>query len=337
MWVGIAVAIALFAAVVVPAVTNVLRPDQIASHVRWDGSLAVIDAALCGQLPLRDYSAFRGGVPPYPTDIVASALLAPFAHPRVAVLLLGDSLFDALGGALIAIALAACLRTLLVSQTARLLLLLLLAALSPAFVSPVAVVDIVHAVVLPVAAAILAAGGYFVLQQQVPLLQARGVAGIIAIAIAINGSILFDVINPRILSASSLGIMYRVLRPDEADRVLVLTYPQKFGLITRWLSVGPITAYAGQRPVGYLEYNGREIPADDFAAEHKDLLFWSYGYDLDVAMPEKICRQWPAADLYEIWDEARLGRAYAARVGGASWQPNAPAGTWRRWNCAASG
>src|SRR5206468_2262107 len=74
-------------------------------------------------------------------------------------------------------------------------------------------------------------------------------------------------------------------------------------------------------PVGYLEYDGGELPASGLAAEGKDLLFWSHGYDLDMDVTGAICRQWPDAAFYEILDRARIGRLHGALLGGAPWWP----------------
>jgi hypothetical protein len=54
----------------------------------------------------------------------------------------------------------------------------------------------------------------------------------------------------------------------------------------------------------------------------------------DYELATAVCRRWPDTKLYEIWDRAHVGRAYAALVGGASWAPAAPDGTWRTWDCA---
>ena len=46
-----------------------------------------------------------------------------------------------------------------------------------------------------------------------------------------------------------------------------------------------------------------------------------------------LLRQWPGAVLYEIWDVAHLGRAHAARVGGAAWEPRDADGRWKTSSC----
>lgn len=335
VWLGCVTGLASFAAAVVPALGNVLRPGELKAHFRWDGLISIIDGNLLGQLPLGTLPPAWWGVSPRPFDVVVSAALAPFAHPRLAIRLWGDAIFDPVGGALIALGLVACVRATRRSSAARILLLFFVASLAPAFVSPVDIVDIVHAVTLPVPAALLAAAGFAALSRQLGGTLARSkAAAVTAVAICLGGTVLFDVVNPRILSASSFGIMFSVLKPEEADRVVVLVYGPGFVRPTRTLFWGPITTFGGPRPVGYFEYDGGELPASGFAAEGKDLLFWSHGYDLDMDVVGAICRQWPAAAFFEIWDQARLGRVHGALIGGAPWWPRVADARWRAWNCA---
>jgi len=333
-WVGCAAALASFAAAVVPAAGNVLNPGELKAHFRWDGLISIIDGNLLGQLPLATIPPAWSGVSPRPLDVVVSAILAPFAHPRIAIRLWGDVIFDPLGAALIAVGLAACVRSACRSSAAMVLLLFFVAALCPAFASPVDVVDIVHAVTLPVPAALLAAAGFAVVRRQLGGTLARSSAGAVAaVAVCLGSTVLFDVVNPRILSASSFGIMFSVVEPDVANRVVVLVYGPGFVRPTRTLFWGPITAFAGPRPVGYLEYDGGELPASGLAAEGKDLLFWSHGYDLDMDVTGAICRQWPDAAFYEILDRARIGRLHGALLGGAPWWPRVADARWRAWTC----
>jgi hypothetical protein len=190
-------------------------------------------------------------------------------------------------------------------------------------------------VVLPVPAALLAAAGFAAVQERLRWNGGWGRRAAVAAAAAIGlgGTVLFDVVNPRILSASSLGIMFRVLRPEAADRVVVVDYP-KDAPGKNWFFAELIATYAGKRPVGYVEYGGGRFLVPELAAEGKDLVFWSSGLEQDRKITRAVCTQSPGATLYEIWDEARLGRAYAARTGHLDWEPSAPTDRWRSWQCA---
>ncbi len=335
VWPGAVAAAASLLAVVIPALPTVLRAERATQvHLRWDGLIQLIDPVLLGQLPIQSFSQFRDEIVARPLDIVVGALLAPFAHPRMAVHLLGDSLFDPLGAVLLAIGIAACACRVRRSSTARLLPLLLVAALAPAFISPVNVVDIMHALVLPVAAALLSAAGFVALRLRVGWLRSASARVLATLAICLGGTVLFDVVNVHTLGASSLEIMFRSLNPVDADRVVVVDYPKDFRPEVRTgFYTGPISAFGARRPVGYFAYEPGNFPVSDLAAEGKDLLFWSAGLEEDVRLASAVCAQWPAATLYEIVDAAGVGRSYAANVSGVPWRPALAADRWREWPC----
>jgi hypothetical protein len=332
LWRGAAAGSAACAAAVLPAFANVLNPTWLRDPSRWDGAISVVDANLLGHLPLRIGHAGLT-IPSRPVDHIVSALLAPFAHPRIATRLWGDAVFDPVGAALIAIGVAVCVRSLRTSVPARMLLLFLFAALCPAFVSRVDVVDIGHAVTLPVPAALLAAVGFAAVASSWPVGE-RVRALAITLAVCVGGTLVFDVVNPRILSASSFGIVFRVLSPNDADRAVVLSYGKTFRQPTAFLA-GPITAFGGPRPVSYLEYEGGDLPAV-LTSEGKDLLFWSRGYEQDFDVKTQICRQWPRATLYEVWDPAHVGRVHAARISDHGWEPLPPTDRWQSSPCPAA-
>ena len=104
----------------------------------------------------------------------------------------------------------------------------------------------------------------------------------------------------------------------------------------RWLFTGVLSAYGGPAPLGYFQYTGDPLPAEDFAAEGKDLLFWSPGLGADHGIGAAVCRRWPSATLYELRDPSGLGRAHAAVLGAAPWTPAGPSSRWRRVPCASA-
>ena len=333
---GLVVGTAAFAAVVIPALPNVLTPARMLNvHVRWDGVIQLIDPALLGQLPVRSFTQFPPGFVSRPLDVALAALLVPFAHPRMAVRLVGDVIFDPVATVLLAVGVAVCLRSVTSSSAARILLLFAVAALVPAAVSPVNVVDVIHAVALPVPLALLAATG-FVAVHRCARVRRRLAAVATGSPIAAGGVWLFDVVNPRILAASSLGLMFRSVDVDDASRVVFIDYPRDFGAeVRKGFFTGPITYFGARRPFGYLQYDEEDgLPADDLAAEGKNILFWSWGIEKDPRVSAAVCARWPAATLFEIWDDAHLGRAMAADIAGGGWSPQVPADRWTRrsWN-----
>ena len=103
------------------------------------------------------------------------------------------------------------------------------------------------------------------------------------------------------------------------------------------LYVEAMARFAARRPLGYVHYDGGELPASELAATGHDLLVWSRGLEQDYRVSDAVCRRWPAAEVDELWDDARRGRAYVARVGGPLWSPDAAPERWTRRDCAASG
>jgi hypothetical protein len=332
---GVVAGLVSFAAIVLPGVPNVFTPSRMGRHFRWDGLISVIDAGLLGQIPIAATPAAYEGVVQRPFDIVVSALLAPFANARVAIRLWGDALFDPAGAVLLAVGLVACVRAARDRWLARVLLVTYAIVLAPAFVSPVDVANVAYAVVLPAAVALVAAAGAWVLVGDAGAGSSRGWVAVVLVAVVAGGSALFDGVNPRVLPASSFGTMFEVTDTAALDRVVVLGYGPGFVRPTKTLYTGPITAFAGRRPVGYLEYDAGPLPAAELAAERKDLVFWSHGYDGDVPIAETICTTWPDATLFEIRDRAGLGRVHAARLGDVPWEPRADAGRWQARGCRA--
>jgi hypothetical protein len=336
-WLGALAGLAVWIAVIVPAFPAVLAPERMGQHFRAHGSATLLEAAILGQAPLATFERARGTMVSHPLEIVAAALIEPFANPRTPIRLWGDAIFDPVGAVLLAIGLATALRSVRAASGARFLLVFFLIALAPAFVSPVDRVDIVHAVALPVPVALLAAAGAAQVLRRCGVVSPRRRAAWTAAAvgaIAVGGVVLFDVVNPRLLCASAPGIVFRALRANDAPRAVLLDYPPRQAIDVRWLFTGVLSAYGGPEPLGYLQYGGDPLPAEDFAAEGKDLLFWSPGLDADLAIGAAVCRQWPAATLYELRDPSGLGRAHAALLGATPWTPAGPSARWRRFPCA---
>jgi hypothetical protein len=337
VWLGALAGAASFAAAVVPAIPEVFTPARMVTvYGRMYGVGAIMEAVVLGQLSLGALDVARSLVVRRPVDTVVAAVLAPFAHPRLSIRLWGDAIFDPIGAALMAIGMFSCIRAALRGSAAAWFLLVFYGvALGPAFVSPMDRVDITHGVVLPVPATLLAAAGFAVVSRRVALgRRARRIAAAAtALAIAAGGTVLFDVVNPRILAAAAPGVMFRVLQPDAEGRVVVLNHPNESSPWARWLFVGAVVTFTRPHPLGYFEYGGGELPAGGFAAEGKDLLFWSPGLEQDVRVMDGVCAQWPGATLFQVWDEAHLSAVYAARIGSRDWEPHAPAERWHRGDC----
>jgi hypothetical protein len=333
VWVGAAAGLASFVAVVGPAVPDVLQLGRLGEHFNLHGTVGLLEPALLGQLPIGAFADARAAQVWRPVDVVLGALLEPFANARLAIRLWGDAIVDPLGALLFGVGLVGCARAALASPGAAFLLVLYVVALGPAFVSPVDRVDIVHAVVIPVPIALLAGAGARRLARLLPAGARRAAAAAAVLAIAAGGTALFDGVNPRLLPAAAPTVAIEALRDGDAGHVVVLDHAQGASPDVRWLFTGPITAFAGPFPLGFLAYDGGPLPRDGFAANGIDLLFWSPGLDADAAVTRAVCAQWPTADVFEVHDAAHASRVFAAHLGGRAWSPALPASRWRRAGC----
>lgn len=333
LWVGAVAGLASFVAVVGPAVPDVLQIGRMLDHFNLHGTVELLEPALLGQRPLGAFAAARGTQVWRPLDVVLGALLEPFANARLAIRLWGDAIVDPVGATLLGVGLVGCARAALASPGAAFLAVLYVVALAPAFVSPVDRVDIVHAVVIPVPIALLAAAGARSIGRRLPSDMRRRAGTVAVVAIAGGGTLLFDGVNPRILPASAPAIAVEALHPDDAGRVVVLDYPRSAGTDVRWLWNGPISAFAAPFPLGFLEVGDAPPPRDGFAADGIDLLFWSPGLEEDRRVTAAVCATWPSAEVLEIRDPARWSRVFAARLGSRAWTPAVPADRVRRVGC----
>jgi len=335
-WVGLACFTASFFAIVIPAATDVIRPERMGQHFGAHGVASLLDRALLGQLPVGAFSAARASQVPRPLEVVLGALLEPFANPRLSIRLWGDAIFDPLAALLFGLGVIACVRAARREAGARVVLVLLLATLAPAFVSPVDIVDVVHAVAIAVPVALLAAAGFRFVSGALPgSARSTTAAILVASACALGGIVLFDVTSPRMLGASATRLAVQATAPADADRTLVLDYPTRYGIDARWLFVGPMTAFGGARPLGYLRWDG-DPPVAELAAEGRTLLFWSPGLEADLGVSATVCRVWPDTTISTFKDAARQSSVLAARIGGPAWQPRLDAATIQRCDARSS-
>ncbi|MCW5892008.1 MAG: hypothetical protein KIT14_15900 [bacterium] len=333
LWVGAAAGLAALVAVVGPALPDVMQIGRMAQHFHLHGTVSLLEPALLGQLPIGAFAEARAAQIWRPLDVVLGALVEPFANARLAIRLWGDAIVDPLGATLLGVGLVACGRAAPTSPGAAFLVAYYVIALAPAFVSPVDRVDIVHAVVIPLPIALLAGAGARSIGRRLPHAVRRGAAAAAVATIAVGGTALFDGVNPRILPASAPAIAIEGLHDADAGRVVVLGHAHAVSSDVRWLFTGPITAFAGRFPLGFLEYDGGPLPQDGFAADGIDVLVWSPGLDADAQVTRAVCAQWPAADVYELRDAADASRVLAADIGGRRWTPALPPGRWRRTGC----
>jgi hypothetical protein len=335
---------------------------MVAQYASGQIPLAVAEEAVNGQLAptLEDWlgGPLPVGVPlqqvlaqGLPVDrgwllVPAGALLSPFAIPRWPLRQWGDTLFEPFSAALAAIGLLVCLRFALRDRTSLCLLLFLAAALVPGFVSSYDRASIFRQLGAPSPVVLLAAVGFTSTLSIVPRAARRWTGLGTAVAVAIIGMLIFDVINVRILGMSSLGLMVRSVDDADLGRVALLT---SFRLDTRagvppgrkhweldWLRkyhpyIADIIRCVPARPIPLLEVE-RVADARDRAPEH-DVVFWSPAREETASVRAQLCDAWPGATVYTIVDVSGLSRVFAARLAGSDWQPAIHRQRWTSQPC----
>ena len=156
--------------------------------------------------------------------IPAGAVLSPFAIARSPLRLWGDVLFEPWSAGLSAVGLAICARHAVRNRVALALLAFVTAALLPGFVSSYDRPSLLRILGAPTALALMSAVGFVgALTTLHPVAVRRWAMMITTLAIAVSGTVLFDVVNPRILAASSIGLLVRAVDASELDGVALLT------------------------------------------------------------------------------------------------------------------
>jgi hypothetical protein len=162
--------------------------------------------------------------------------------------------------------------------------------------------------------------------------------------IGASGVVVFDVVNPRILSASTFGLLMRSVDVAWIDRVAMLTSNElalnPADVTDRdrlwhadWLRryhpyVDDLARCAPRRPVPIIPIE--QAPRLD----PYDVVFWHPALDQTIRITEReICRRWPDATLFTIRDQAGLSRVQAAQIRGDGWQPAVPADQWETTRC----
>ena len=285
--------------------------------------------------------------PPGTPLLLAATLVSPFATPRNSLRNWGDVVFEPLSAALCAIGLVLCLRQLFRSRGSLYLMAFLAAGFIPGFVSSYDRPSLTRIYGVTVPLAVLAAIGLLGLLAAARRLRWR-VTMTTAVAIGASGLLIFDVVNPRILSQSTWGLLMRSVDVAWLDRVAMLTaegralnqnnvadnaqlweadwlrhYHPYISELARCAPRHPVPIIAIQKPEELQAY---------------DLLFWNPALDQTIQITRRdICRLWPDAILYTIVDRAGLSRVYAAQIHGSDWRPSLPQKQWSTRSCGEAG
>jgi hypothetical protein len=150
---------------------------------------------------------------------------------------------------------------------------------------------------------------------------------------AASGVVMVFVVNPTILPSSWLAIAIEAL--DEratALRPLALEYGIGEDRIP-WLNNEAIARLLPSEPMEVRTYSERDGSALSRADAGARLHLWSPALETEVGVWRAVCRRWPQAALYTLWDAPRLSRALAAMPQGERWLPALPPERWSAGTC----
>ena len=300
------------------------------------GQAEVLEQTVFAQLPKNSGAdvGWHAGQASGPFDLPIATLLSPFVISRAPMRLWGDALFDPVGAGLAAVGLAVCLRHAWRDGTSALLLVLFLATLVTGFISSTDRPSLLRIMGAPVAVAVMAAIGWSAIHAGLRQTGAARYAPAVAVLAIVTGGVLtFDTVNPRILCASSLGLLVRSLRPNELERAVFLNDPREQAF---WRFFDEVTTQVPRHPIAIAQLEDFPRPPARPAGDASvpELLFWSPAVEQTAGVTARLCEHWPSAALYTIQDQAHLSRLYAARPMGPGWEPALPASQWRITRCA---
>lgn len=329
--------LSLFAAAL-PALPDLETLAQMRDEfTRGRGEWAGLEAVLLGQRDPYAIPAIWQAGRPGVFDVALGSLLSPFAIPRTPLRAWGDTLFDPTAAALSALGILLALRAARREAAARAVLLVLLVGMVPAFASSYDRPSHTRLFVAQVPLAVLAAAGFEAIRRATVSksgLAPRLATALAVAAIAVGGTLLFDVVNPRILAASSLSLTARAIGdrlPEGGAALLVFPGPDDLS----WLHEERILRATAPGPVRIVPYEGPPSLASRAApgTAAAEWIFFSPGLDAHFGVTRKVCARWPRAALYELRDAAGLSRTYLARPAGPGSPPSLPATQVRRVGC----
>jgi hypothetical protein len=341
---------ASFIAVCTP---NIPSGEALSAAYDWyvlkDWPMGVGEAALQPQLSPTEGHWTRVE-PPGTLLLMISTLLSPFATPRNSLRGWGDTVFEPLGAVLSAIGFLICLRSARRNTSARLLLVFLAAALVPGFVSSYDRPSLTRVYGSIVPLCLLSGLGFAGVLDALRVSRLRAwLAALAGTGILASGMLLFDVVNARILSQSTWGLLMRSVDVGRLDRVAMLTSSGEAlhppGVDPRvaggedwqweadWLRyyhpyVDDLARCEPRRPVPI-------VPIEQWGElDNYDLLFWGPALEQTIAIGrQRVCAKWPDATVYTIVDRAGLSRLLAAQIAGRPWTPELPRAQWTTTSC----
>lgn len=336
----VATALMSFAAAVLPTVPSAEAVTKMVdSYTLGRGEWAGLEAAVLGQRAPLDVDTSWAAGRPGRFDIALGSVLAPFAIPRTALRLWGDALFDPLGTVFAAVGVGVCVCDLRRRRTAVALLALFGLALAPGAIgSSFDRPSLTRMFLLPVPMALLAVVGFEASCRLAGAGPGRGWMAVVAVVgVVVGGTVLFDVVTPRLLASSAVGIALRAVGAGgPPGGALFLRHGHDRA---SWLHLETIAAEVGAQRLPVQPYRGMEtLVALEAAGDRSpEVLLWSPGLEAESHVGTDVCARWPGATLYTLTDAPGLSRLLAARPAGEGWTPGLPAGQWRARQCGTPG
>ena len=322
----VAAASLLFFAAVYPGVPglNTLR-EMARSFGTGKIDWLAVEAILLGQATPQGISAAlesgRAGV----LDTVVGALLSPFAIPRTALRLWGDTLYEPITVMLAATALVVCLR-----QRAAIAVALpglLLVALVTGFVSSYDRPSLTRTMSAPVPFVLLGVCGLAALCHSLDPCRRRIVSLLTALAVALSGVALFDGINPRLLPSSANGLAVEVLQGTRDDKTWLLTYVKY-----DWLRTELVAAEVAPVPLQVFEVFSTGS-VEHLLARPVERFAWSPALESDFSVRGELCRLRPDSVVFDVVDRSGHSRVHIASLGRTGWTPSVPRERWSSSAC----
>lgn len=293
---------------------------------------SVLQEAVLSQRTLEEVITGWSGSVAAVIDVPIAAILAPFAIPRTNLRLWGDALFDPTGAFLAAVGVALCIRLSRRNDTARSVLIALALAIAPAFLSNTDRPSIGRMFGMPIIIAFLAGLGFRAILGLLPRTARPRLATAGLALVAAGGIVLFDVVTPGLVRNSSLGLVLRALDPTGDERA---SYVVDTRIDQPWLFIAERAFQVPARPLAVQSVDDWQQKATRSSSRDagQEIIFWSPATETSAGVRARFCRQHPDGVVYELRDQSRLSRAYAAHTEARPWRPSLDDAQWARRPC----
>lgn len=302
-----------FLAIALPGLPNPADIAKVAgdyseSTAVWTG----LEGVLLGFVPGHKVEFVRDIGVGGPLDIVVGALVSPWLAPRTAIRLNGDVIFDPVSASLFTIGLAAAIFSCRRRAIGWGLIALQVLVVVPAFLSDYDRPSLSRAMALPLSFSLLAGFGFAWLGERIS--KPRVVAAAITLAIIAAGTVVFDIVNDRILPRSSISLVAAEVDGDRDCPDAVMLRPATADKQDRqWFAENVLRCSVATVSVDHEAWWSEAL--------RHTVVFWSPDIETTHAASAALCAARPDLAIWSITDRSGLGRLYAASPASASWRP----------------